>query len=83
MALKVAALCCVVLSLGQSIWASVHHIPLFSSQHLPARILFLAILLLALVLAAGAERAWRFARVALGPRPPRWRSSVSTGSTSL
>jgi hypothetical protein len=62
-ALKVAALCCVVLSLGQSIWALVHHIPLFSSQHLPARILFLAILLLAIVLAAGAEEPWiRFAR---------------------
>ena len=62
-ALKIAALCCVVLSLGQSIWALVHHIPLFSSQHLPARILFLAILLLALVLAAGAEEPWaRFAR---------------------
>jgi hypothetical protein len=62
-ALKVAALCCLVLSLGQSIWALVHHIPLFSSQHLPARILFLAILLLALVLAAGAAEPWgRFAR---------------------
>lgn len=62
-ALKVAALCCVVLSLGQSIWVLVHHIPLFSSQHLPARILFLAILLLALVLAAGADETWgRFAR---------------------
>src|SRR4051812_30296670 len=62
-ALKIAALCCVVLSLGQSIWALVHHIPLFSSQHLPARILFLAILLLALVLCAGVEEPWaRFAR---------------------
>jgi len=62
-ALKVVALCCVVLSLGQSIWALVHHIPFFSSQHLPARILFLAILLLALVLCAGAEETWRrFAR---------------------
>ena len=62
-ALKVAALCCVVLSLGQSIWVLVHHIPLFSSQHLPARILFLAILLLALVLAAGVDEPWRrFAR---------------------
>jgi hypothetical protein len=62
-ALKITALCCLVLSLGQSIWALVHHIPLFSSQHLPARILFLAVLLLALVLAAGAEQPWeRFAR---------------------
>jgi hypothetical protein len=62
-ALKVTALCCVVLSLGQSIWALVHHIPLFSSQHLPARLLFLAILLLAIVLAAGAEEPWtRFVR---------------------
>jgi hypothetical protein len=57
-ALKIAALCCVVLSLGQSIWALVHHIPLFSSQHLPARLLFLAILLLALVLAGGAQEPW-------------------------
>jgi hypothetical protein len=62
-ALKITALCCLVLSLGQSIWALVHHIPLFSSQHLPARILFLAILLLALVLAAGADEPWaRLAR---------------------
>jgi hypothetical protein len=62
-AFKVAALACVVLSLGQSIWVLVHHLPLFSSQHLPARILFLAILLLALVLAAGVEERWaRFAR---------------------
>jgi hypothetical protein len=62
-AIKVAALSCVVLSLGQSIWSLVHRLPLFSSQHLPARILFLAILLLALVLAAGADESWaRFAR---------------------
>jgi hypothetical protein len=62
-ALKIAALACVVLSLGQSIWLLVHHLPLFSSQHLPARILFLAILLLALVLAAGVDARWaRFAR---------------------
>jgi len=61
--LKVAALCCVVLSLGQSVWSQVHRLPLFSSQHLPARILFLAILLLALVLAAAADAPWsRFAR---------------------
>jgi hypothetical protein len=53
----------VVLSLGQSIWSLVHRLPMFSSQHLPARILFLAILLLALVLAAGADESWaRFAR---------------------
>jgi hypothetical protein len=61
--LKVAAICCVILSLGQSIWSAVHRLPLFSSQHLPARILFLAILLLALVLAAAADAPWaRFAR---------------------
>jgi hypothetical protein len=62
-ALKVAALVCVILSLGQAIWSAVHQLPMFSSQHLPARILFLAILLLALVLAAGLEAPWiRFAR---------------------
>lgn len=62
-AFKVTALACVVLSLGQSIWLLVHHLPLFSSQHLPARLLFLAVLLLALVLAAGVEESWaRFAR---------------------
>jgi hypothetical protein len=62
-ALKIAALACLVLSLGQSIWLLVHHLPLFSSQHLPARILFLAVLLLALVLAAGVDARWaRFAR---------------------
>jgi hypothetical protein len=61
--LKVAAVCCVILSLGQSIWQLVHLLPLFSSQHLPARLLFLAILLLALVLAAAADEPWaRFAR---------------------
>ena len=62
-ALKVAALVCVILSLGQGIWSVVHLLPMFSSQHLPARILFLAILLLALVLVAGIEAPWlRFAR---------------------
>jgi hypothetical protein len=61
--LKVAAVCCVILSLGQSIWQLVHRLPLFSSQHLPARLLFVAILLLALVLAAAADAPWaRFAR---------------------
>jgi hypothetical protein len=61
--LKVAAICCVILSLGQSIWLQIHRLPLFSSQHLPARILFLAILLLALVLAAAADAPWaRFSR---------------------
>ncbi|HEY4187849.1 MAG TPA: hypothetical protein VGP07_22430 [Polyangia bacterium] len=61
--LKVAAVCCVILSLGQSIWQLVHRLPLFSSQHMPARLLFLAILLLALVLAAAADIPWaRFAR---------------------
>ncbi len=61
-ALKVAALVCVVLSLGQGIWTALHRLPVFSSQHLPARILFLAILLLALVLAAAADAPWaRFA----------------------
>ena len=59
-----------ILSLGQSIWQLVHLLPLFSSQHLPARLLFLAILLLALVLAAAADAPWaRFARAgAAGPR---------------
>jgi len=61
--LKVAAICCVILSLGQAIWSLVHRLPLFSSQHLPARLLFLAVLLLALVLAAAANEPWaRFAR---------------------
>ncbi len=58
-ALKVAALVCVVLSLGQGIWTALHGLPVFSSQHLPARILFLAVLLLALVLAAAADAPWR------------------------
>lgn len=57
-ALKLAALVCLVLSLGQAVWMAVHRLPVFSSQHLPARILFLAILLLALVLAAAAEVPW-------------------------
>ena len=58
LALKVAALVCVVLALGQGIWRALHQLPVFSSQHLPARILFLAILLLALVLAAAADAPW-------------------------
>ncbi len=57
-ALKVAALVCVVLALGQGVWTALHRLPVFSSQHLPARILFLAILLLALVLAAAADAPW-------------------------
>jgi hypothetical protein len=57
-AVKVAALACVVLSLGQSVWSALHRLPVFSSQHLPARLLFLAIPLLALVLAAAAEVRW-------------------------
>ncbi len=57
-ALKIAALICVVLALGQGIWQALHHLPVFSSQHLPARVLFLAILLLALVLAAAADEPW-------------------------
>jgi hypothetical protein len=57
-ALKVAALVCVVLALGQGIWTALHRLPVFSSQHLPSRILFLAILLLALVLAAAADAPW-------------------------
>ena len=57
-ALKVAALVCVVLALGQGIWTALHRLPVFSSQHLPARILFLAILLLALALAGAADMPW-------------------------
>ena len=57
-ALKVAALICVVLALGQGIWQALHHLPVFSSQHLPARVLFLAILLLALVLVAAVDQPW-------------------------
>jgi hypothetical protein len=58
-ALKIAALIAVVLALGQGIWTALHRLPVFSSQHLPARILFLVILLLALVLAAAADAPWR------------------------
>ncbi|HEX3904185.1 MAG TPA: hypothetical protein VH853_15200 [Polyangia bacterium] len=76
--LKVAALCCVVLSLGQSIWLLVHHLPLFSSQHLPARLLFLAILLLALVLAGAADEPWaRFAQ------RRRWAEAVALALVCL
>jgi len=58
LALKIAALICGVLALGQGIWQALHHLPVFSSQHLPARILFLAILMLALVLAGAADEPW-------------------------
>jgi hypothetical protein len=76
--LKVAGICCVILSLGQSIWQLVHKLPLFSSQHLPARLLFLAILLLALVLAAAADVPWaRFAR-----RRP-WAEAVALAVVTL
>jgi uncharacterized membrane protein len=57
-ALKIAALICVVLALGQGIWQALHHLPVFSSQHLPARVLFLAILMLALVLVAALDEPW-------------------------
>ncbi len=58
-ALKIAALVGVVLALGQGIWTALHRLPVFSSQHLPARVLFLVVLLLALVLAAAADTPWR------------------------
>ncbi len=58
-ALKVAALVCVVLALGQGIWTALHELPVFSSQHLPSRVLYLAILLLAVVLAGAADAPWR------------------------
>jgi hypothetical protein len=57
-ALKIAALICVVLALGQGIWQALHQLPVFSSQHLPARVLFLAILMLALVLVAALDEPW-------------------------
>jgi hypothetical protein len=76
--LKVAAVCCVILSLGQSIWQLVHRLPLFSSQHLPARLLFLAILLLAVVLAAAADAPWaRFAS------RRRWAEAVALAIVTL
>jgi hypothetical protein len=56
--LKLAALVCLLLSLGQGIWMALHRLPVFSSQHLPARILFLAILLLSLALVATLDRPW-------------------------
>lgn len=57
-ALKVAALVCLVLALGQGIWTALHRLPVFSSQHIPARILFLVVLLLALVLVAALDAPW-------------------------
>jgi hypothetical protein len=57
--LRAAALVCLVLSLGQGVWMQMHRLPVFSSQHLPARILFLGILALALVLVAALDRPWR------------------------
>jgi len=64
--LRAGALLCLVLSLGQGVWMQMHRLPVFSSQHLPARILFLGILLLALVLVAALDRPWH--RLAAGRR---------------
>ena len=76
--LKVAGLAFVILALGQSIWSVVHLLPIFSSQHLPARMLFPAILVLTLVLVAGIDEPWaRFAR------HHRWAEAVALGAVCL
>jgi len=64
--LRAGALVCLVLSLGQGVWMQMHRLPVFRSQHLPARILFLGILLLALVLVAALDAPW--ARFSAGRR---------------
>jgi hypothetical protein len=48
------------------VWMQMHRLPVFRSQHLPARILFLGILLLALVLVAALDAPW--ARFSAGRR---------------
>ncbi|HVV52004.1 MAG TPA: hypothetical protein VHO06_20205 [Polyangia bacterium] len=78
LALKVAGLVFLVLALGQSIWSLVHEFPIFSSWHLPARMLFPAILVLALVLVGGLDAAW--AAVA---RRRRWAEAVALAVVSL
>ncbi|HVZ87820.1 MAG TPA: hypothetical protein VHG72_12675, partial [Polyangia bacterium] len=76
--LKVAALAFVILALGQSIWSVVHLLPIFSSQHLPARMLFPAILVLALVFVGGLDESWgRFAR------RRRWAEAIALGAVCL